>query len=491
MLRTMGAWLSSLLFPGRQIIRPPKPSSTPQTNLTIAGSSIGGSSSANACVDCRLLVNPRESSSSVKLFRYSPGHYMTGHSKLMIQPSIPFTMMFDRKSVSVHVLSVYHPCPVRIENIQYDAVLCLNDPSSGKGDTVIMIPLQSGFTSSKQGAFLTPIVNSLSQLLYPNPSTNTIEPLNVSVGNSWDVSTLFTVATNDKNQTEVIDPYFTWRHASWSEHVVRDDARAIQYEWRQGPGMTFVMMKEPIQISALSMSVITRLPESPTDHATHPITSYQYTPGRPCLSDKCKPKVTDINHAQRYQENLAEQQKKADATWQAGLGILGVLFGVTLLLLIVYGALRFGKAYGHKLPEGLEWLSDQMGKAMGISSKSAFPQKYERSSPPPETNTIESVLFTENPLNTGSKEEFIKNRKKFGETIPTFSKEDMDAAAGTGLLPRIDPTAPSPSLASTGDPSAETSTRSIVPPSSSAPIESKNRKLSRGIIPPNSRSNRI
>ncbi len=52
-------------------------------------------------------------------------------TKLFLKPTIPFNVSFNdggtKHEIKVKLMSVFHPCPIRIESIQYDAVIQIGD----------------------------------------------------------------------------------------------------------------------------------------------------------------------------------------------------------------------------------------------------------------------------------------------------------------------------------------------------------------------------
>jgi hypothetical protein len=91
-----------------------------------------------------------------------------------MKPSMPFKLAYNGVEIVVKNMVLYHPCPVRIENVQYDAVLQLNDPSMGsarrsENDTIILIPLagsnrpdEAGQLISKIAPFITGLADTAS-----------------------------------------------------------------------------------------------------------------------------------------------------------------------------------------------------------------------------------------------------------------------------------------------------------------------------------------
>lgn len=127
---------------------------------------------SNKCaVPCQFVIPANTSVSSMEISRFPKELIPIGReaafpesaqNKLYIKPSMPFKLAYNGLEITVDKMVLYHPCPVRIENIQYDAVLQLNDPSlssitESKNDTVILIPLAGTNRPDEAGALISKI----------------------------------------------------------------------------------------------------------------------------------------------------------------------------------------------------------------------------------------------------------------------------------------------------------------------------------------------
>lgn len=119
----------------------------------------------NCATPCEFKIPANTSTSALKMYRIPKELIPFGGElefpasatrKLFLKPSMPFTMSYNDVSFKVDTMTIYHPCPVRIENVQYDAVLQLNDaPISNMAapgnDTVILIPLAGSNNPDEAG----------------------------------------------------------------------------------------------------------------------------------------------------------------------------------------------------------------------------------------------------------------------------------------------------------------------------------------------------
>lgn len=233
----------------RAVIAPAPP--PPITNLAVGESGDGSRTS--------LHIGQGISSSSVTIQRRSlranatSDAFWSESTKLLIVPSIPFPMKFvtDAGTVDtpVSMMTLYHPCPLRIENVQYDAVLVLNDPSGLAYDrVVVIIPLQGSIRSGRPAAFVGKIAPFLPGAVVPEKGKGS-EPLPVATGNDWVLTDVLPVVPSRRagNMPEVAGDFFTWMG---------------------GGGLRrYVMMKQPLEINTRDLQTIRTLPITPPSTA--------------------------------------------------------------------------------------------------------------------------------------------------------------------------------------------------------------------------------
>ena len=136
-----------------------------------------GQITADCATDCQFIVPANLSTSSMKMYRIPPeiipvdkqGLFpMSAAKKVFLEPSMPFEFKYNAEKFTIGKMVIYHPCPVRIENIQYDAVLQIGEVTaagrSKRNDLVILIPLAGSNSPDEAGALLqklTPFISGL------------------------------------------------------------------------------------------------------------------------------------------------------------------------------------------------------------------------------------------------------------------------------------------------------------------------------------------
>lgn len=187
----------------------------------------------------------------------------------------PPQMIPNYVTANVSTMTLYHPSPIRIENIQHDAVLSLNDPSDPTANVIILIPLKSSNTTNESTLFLSKIVRYISSISSPNPNTGLYEELDVPTGNEWNIKNVFWLgATGSDNVSPVTDAFYTWKGAStYVRYKKSESPTEIRFGWKpDGKQVRYYMLETPVSISASDLSILTRsLPPTPPKDAIHAI----------------------------------------------------------------------------------------------------------------------------------------------------------------------------------------------------------------------------
>lgn len=149
---------------------------------TVGGTDVSRSGAASQCDSCVLQVPADASTSTVTLTRLTNKPY-SSLSKVFIKPSLPFKLSFNdpnpdapkgtMRDYTIDTMAVYYPSPIRIENVQHDAVLSLGDPSVGS-DLVVLIPLAVSNTANVGTSFLDRITPFIRATLGAQAQLNTI-----------------------------------------------------------------------------------------------------------------------------------------------------------------------------------------------------------------------------------------------------------------------------------------------------------------------------
>ena len=307
----------------KQDIIPPDPrKGDPSKGLSI--------SQSEGCDPCNLYVNPGISSSAVTITRES-----TNPSKVVITPTIPFQFTFNGQSDSISRIELFHPSPIRIENVQHDAVIGF----IGATKSSIYVPITSGPNPSTN--FISPIAVYLQSLGSKLPSGE-YEKIDVPTGKNWSLSDIF------KND----DSFFTWTMHDWQQVLDHEDANNRYYKWvpTSSAGTRIIFMQNPMVIADSDLRAIQQFPI--TDPAL-PINSLQldhtyYKAGPPKGCKTCvpiKPSGPDLR-------GVVQTQGAGHLDAQTLINIfIGTITGVAGFI-AVYFALRwalskFGDDFGN------------------------------------------------------------------------------------------------------------------------------------------------
>lgn len=201
-------------------------------------------------------------------------------TKVRIVPSIPFKIVVNasvrgvprRLDVNVADMTLYHPSPIRLENVQHDAVLSLNDPATtGPGGVVILIPLVAKGSSTPSAEFMSRILGNMSNLLNPDPVTGQFPEVDAPTGAEW---TLNKLLPTDPQTNTVTSGFFVWEGAPELERYLAENTRFVQRtRWRPrgGNGPLYVMIDTPMSMAGSDFSTLLRFPVTPPAEAIHRI----------------------------------------------------------------------------------------------------------------------------------------------------------------------------------------------------------------------------
>lgn len=180
------------------------------------------------------------------------------------------------EEITISMLTMYHPSPLRIENVQHDAVLSINDPSDPSAKTVILIPLKaSNNAADESGDFFNKIAKHLTTISSPDSVTGLYPETDIPTGNDWNIKQVFWLdAPGADNISKVTDSFFTWMGAgSYNRVELSRSATEIRYGWQpDGAQVRYFMLQTPVSISTTDLSFLTRsLPPTPAEQAIHRI----------------------------------------------------------------------------------------------------------------------------------------------------------------------------------------------------------------------------
>jgi hypothetical protein len=231
---------------------------------------------------------------SVRIQKVSSGGF-SSDTKIKLTPSIPFKLTFKGQEIDVKTMSVYHPCPLRIEGVQPDAVFSLNDPSfDDKSEYIILIPLTAKNTADPSIALFDKILPQINALMVPE-ATGQYMTRNVATGANWSLASIFTPSTRNGDSFEVKNGYYEWKGMPTLERVKSETVNyqtigggglfnlpgmqvpsgtTISYSWKESgkPSPRYIMLDTPVAISSSSLSSITQtLPVTPASDAVHAV----------------------------------------------------------------------------------------------------------------------------------------------------------------------------------------------------------------------------
>lgn len=340
-------------------------------------------------------------------------------TKLFIKPAIPFNVSFNGQQITVSVMTIFHPCPIRIENVQADAVLTLGDAGD---QTVIMIPLEGSLASGGSGSFISKIASYIPGVLLPSPATGQYEAIDVPTGKDWDLSKVFPGTPNGE-KTVVDVPYYVWNATPPLELYLRETVQSPmwlpnieKYGWRPAtnqPTSKFIVLEKAVPVNSFDLQTIRMLPATPPEEAIPPpyMKSLIYKSAATCDAGR---------------ERFTEKMDECDPLAQLPSGprmeidtdtILMVLLGIisTVAVFIgIYFAMKY--ATGPTGSKFKEW-GEKFGKMLSGMG---------RKLPTPAVLTPIGVFEEENPLVTAKREE---DAKAAAAAAKVKAKADAEAAA--------------------------------------------------------------
>ena len=231
---------------------------------------------------------------SVRIQKVSSGGF-SSDTKIKLTPSIPFKLTFQGQEIEVKTMTVYHPCPLRIEGVQPDAVFSLNDPSFEDGNGyVILIPLAAKNTADPSIAFFDKILPQINALTVPE-ATGQYMTRNVPTGTDWSLAKIFSASGENGESFEVKNGYYEWKGMPALERVKNESVNyqtigggglfnlpgmrvpsgiTVTYSWKESgkPAPRYIMLDTPVAISSSSLSSITQtLPVTPSTDGIHAV----------------------------------------------------------------------------------------------------------------------------------------------------------------------------------------------------------------------------
>jgi hypothetical protein len=224
------------------------------------------------------------------------GSSFSEESKAKYVLSIPFEMFFAAKKAAVDAngrfvyqdvsetfkvtqVTLYHPAPIRIDSVQADAMLSLNDPTDPGAKYIVLIPLRAVNSGAPSIEFLNKIAGQLVSIKEPRPDTGEYQEVTIPTGAEWGLDKLFTL-TGEVGSSTVKNGFFTWTGVSGYERVNKgtrwEGSKFItDIGWKQTEGLSspqYILLDTPLDMSSESLTNLTlALPATDASEALHPV----------------------------------------------------------------------------------------------------------------------------------------------------------------------------------------------------------------------------
>ena len=317
---------------------------------------------------------------SVRIQKLSSGGF-SSDTKAKLTPSIPFKLSFMGQNITVKTMSVYHPCPLRIEGVQPDAVLSLNDPSFDDGNGyIILIPLAAKNTADRSIEFFDKVLPQINAVTAPE-ATGQYMTRNIATGTNWSLTKVFSTIVAAGGSFEVQNGYYEWKGMPALERVREDGNNTITYSWKESgkPSPRYIMLDTPVAISSSSLSSITQsLPVTPTSDAIHAvlyssnplqrgIVHKQGPPNPSCMRES----FADMNGVkEEFCDDWTAWAQTSEPKGYTTQQIFALIFNVLVFIAMGVGAYIALAAVLREYETGLSNVSTGLGKITAMVFKS-------------------------------------------------------------------------------------------------------------------------
>lgn len=302
---------------------------------------------------------------SVRILQSTSGGF-SADTKVKITPSIPFQMRVSAAGegpidVPIQTMTLYHPCPIRIEGVQPDAVLSLNDPSFGKPKYVILVPLTAKNTQSPSIGFLQKLLPEAIAVSQPDPSTGQYIPKDVPTGQNWKLSQLFDVIVAENGKDfDVKTGMYVWKGMPSLKRTQESTSTGVRFKWLPSgdPSPQYILMDTPVACNPGDLAILTsRIPITRPSDAIHAILYddnpmqrgivHKQGPPENCFATEAKESFTDLQGVYSLTGTSTQEEEACDAwtLWAkatAGKGftnqqIASVIFNVLVFIAMAVG----------------------------------------------------------------------------------------------------------------------------------------------------------
>ncbi len=338
---------------------------------------------------------------SVRIQQASSGGFSTT-TKVRITPSIPFQMRFSSVGggtvdIPIRTMTLYHPCPIRIESVQPDAVLSLNDPSFGNPSHVILVPLVAKNIPSSSTKFLQQILPQVVSVSEPDPSTGQYIPKDVPTGQNWKLSQVFdTVVSENGKDFDVKTGFYVWKGMPGLDRVKDINTAAfppqIRFKWVDSgkPTPEYIMLDTPVACNPADLAILTsRMPVTSPSDAIHAILYsnnplqrgivHKQGPVDNCFAKEAREGFTDLQGVYSLTSTSTQEEEACDAwtLWAqstSGKGftqqqINSVIFGLMVFIAMAIGAYLAFAAVLRLYDVEYSELAKNIGKLTGVFAR--------------------------------------------------------------------------------------------------------------------------
>lgn len=309
-------------------------------------------------------------------------------TKAFFKPSLPFQFSFNGRPITVNTITVYHPCPLRVQDQQADAVISLNDPSVAS-QQIILIPIIAGDTNTPSAKFFNRLMNNIASVAIPDPITGQFQSTDIQTGNKWGFSQLFdTEKIENSKEVVVKNGFFAWAAMPVLEKYLKEfTIYRIHYAWRpkpDAPKPLYVMLEKPLPVGSSDLrSLISALPVTPWEDAIHPVglwTVYKQGPPSNC-GVPMRESMTDFSKGISDMSELSDQVDSCDPFLSNALSrkttyssdkLLSTLFNVALFVAGFIGAYIAIAAVARFYDVEYSEFTKSIGKVVAIGLKKMF-----------------------------------------------------------------------------------------------------------------------
>jgi hypothetical protein len=311
----------------------------------------------------------------------------SANTKARFTPSIPLKMMYGGKEITVSTMTLYHPCPLRIESVQADAVLSLNDPSFGDPAFVVLVPLVGRNSADPSISFFEKIAPEIVTVAAEDPASGQYLTRDIPTGANWSLSKLFGISAGKGGNVEVMNGHYRWKGMPALERTRVESGNTITYSWEPSGKATptYIMMDTPVAINPSDLATITqRLPVSAPADSIHAVLYsgsdimnrgivHKAGPVVPCSAETpARESFTNADLNAITNESCDSWETWAQTAEGNGYTtemIITLIFNVALTIAAAVGAYIALVAVAKFYDVELRGLSETIGKIIGVYAK--------------------------------------------------------------------------------------------------------------------------